>query len=50
MMVHVFYFTGLDRHFKDAHMVILVEDLVILWRSDHGVQRVMDTFRRVFQH
>ena len=25
-MVHVLYFPGLDRHFKDAHMVIFVED------------------------
>jgi hypothetical protein len=28
MMVHVLYFPGLDRHFKDAHMVVFVEDLL----------------------
>jgi hypothetical protein len=37
----------LDGHFEDAHMVIFVEDFVVLWRSDHSVQRVMDSSRRV---
>jgi hypothetical protein len=43
MMVHVLYFPGLDRHFKEAHMVIFVEDFVVLWRSGNSVERIVDT-------
>jgi hypothetical protein len=43
MMVHVLYFPGLDRHFNEAHMVIFVEDFVVLWRSGNSVERIVDT-------
>jgi hypothetical protein len=41
MMVHVLYFPGLDCHFKDAYMIIFVEDFVVLWRSDDSVERIV---------
>jgi hypothetical protein len=37
-MVHVLRFTGQDCHFKDAHMIIFVEDLVVLGRGGNSVE------------
>ena len=42
--MHGFYFTGLDRHFKDAYMVVFVEDFVVLWGGGNSVEWIVDTF------